>query len=150
MLVTLNPSMMPKRTGDVSVVASYRPTQGTMGPPACFAAQGPLPGFPIDSTMEVISQLKLMNLIGAQTLAAIAQQQPLAAPTNLPTEVANTLEETLRTVNDVISIIEASPFLTTTAPWSPKIGVLRKNHPCRGLVINFPGKELISSDDDKE
>uniref|UniRef100_A0A915J1T3 Uncharacterized protein n=1 Tax=Romanomermis culicivorax TaxID=13658 RepID=A0A915J1T3_ROMCU len=42
----------------------------------------------------------------------------------------------------------ASPFPTATVPWCPKIGVLREVHPCRGLVIDFPGEEPLSSDDD--
>uniref|UniRef100_A0A915L820 Uncharacterized protein n=1 Tax=Romanomermis culicivorax TaxID=13658 RepID=A0A915L820_ROMCU len=65
---------------------------------------------------------------GAQTLAAIAQQQP----------VANAFGETLRAINDEVSIIEASAFPMATAQRSPKIGVLCKVHPCGGLVINFP------------
>uniref|UniRef100_A0A915KK95 Uncharacterized protein n=1 Tax=Romanomermis culicivorax TaxID=13658 RepID=A0A915KK95_ROMCU len=89
-------------------------------------------------------------MTGTQTLAAIAQQQPVATA-KLLTTVANAFGEMLRAVNDDVSIIEASPFPTATAPWSPKIGVLCKVHPCRGLVIDSAGKELISSDDeDKE
>uniref|UniRef100_A0A915KWR1 Uncharacterized protein n=1 Tax=Romanomermis culicivorax TaxID=13658 RepID=A0A915KWR1_ROMCU len=61
-------------------------------------------------------------------LAAITQQEPEAAMTNSPTEMANAFGETLRAINDDISIIEASPFLTATAPQSPKIGILRKVH----------------------
>uniref|UniRef100_A0A915JKD3 Uncharacterized protein n=1 Tax=Romanomermis culicivorax TaxID=13658 RepID=A0A915JKD3_ROMCU len=60
---------------------------------------------------------------GAQTLVAIAQQQPVAA-LKPPPPVANTFGETLRTINNNVSDIEASPFLMATAPWSPKIGVL--------------------------
>uniref|UniRef100_A0A915L9V5 Secreted protein n=1 Tax=Romanomermis culicivorax TaxID=13658 RepID=A0A915L9V5_ROMCU len=36
--VNLNPSMTPKTTGDLSIVASYRPTEGTLAPLACFTA----------------------------------------------------------------------------------------------------------------
>uniref|UniRef100_A0A915HEN2 Uncharacterized protein n=1 Tax=Romanomermis culicivorax TaxID=13658 RepID=A0A915HEN2_ROMCU len=82
-------------------------------------------------------------------LAAIAQQQPVAAANNLLTDVINAFGETLRAVED-LSIIEASPFLTATALQSPKIDVLREVHPCGGLVIDFPGEEPISSDDDNE
>uniref|UniRef100_A0A915HSK5 Uncharacterized protein n=1 Tax=Romanomermis culicivorax TaxID=13658 RepID=A0A915HSK5_ROMCU len=78
---------------------------------------------------------------GAQTLAAIAQQHPVAATKPGPT-VANIFGETLRPVNDEVSIIEALPFL------SPKIGILWQVYPCEGLVIDFPSKEPISSDDD--
>uniref|UniRef100_A0A915IWV8 Uncharacterized protein n=1 Tax=Romanomermis culicivorax TaxID=13658 RepID=A0A915IWV8_ROMCU len=85
----------------------------------------------------------------AQTLAVIVQQQPVAMA-NSPPSVANAFGETLRAVNDDISIIEASPFPTATTPWSPKIGVLRKVHPCRGLVIDFPSEDPVSSDDDEE
>uniref|UniRef100_A0A915IU38 Uncharacterized protein n=1 Tax=Romanomermis culicivorax TaxID=13658 RepID=A0A915IU38_ROMCU len=76
---------------------------------------------------------------GAQTLAGIAQQQL----------VANAFGETLRTINDDVSIIEVSPFPMATAPRSPKIGVLREVHPCGGLVIDFPSEDLVSSDDDE-
>uniref|UniRef100_A0A915JCR4 Uncharacterized protein n=1 Tax=Romanomermis culicivorax TaxID=13658 RepID=A0A915JCR4_ROMCU len=90
-----------------------------------------------------------MMMTSAQMLSAIAQQQPLAAATNLPMEVANAFEETLGTVNDDISLIEALPFLMATALPSPKIGVLREAHLCGGLVIDFPSEE-ISSDSDHE
>uniref|UniRef100_A0A915KJE5 Uncharacterized protein n=1 Tax=Romanomermis culicivorax TaxID=13658 RepID=A0A915KJE5_ROMCU len=71
-----------------------------------------------------------MTTTGAQRLAAISQQQP----------VANAFGETLCAVNDDVSIIEASPFLMATAPQSLKIGVLREVHPCGGLVIDFPAR----------
>uniref|UniRef100_A0A915KQE7 Uncharacterized protein n=1 Tax=Romanomermis culicivorax TaxID=13658 RepID=A0A915KQE7_ROMCU len=77
---------------------------------------------------------------GAQTPGAIAQQQP----------VINAFGETLRAINDDISIIEAWPFRTATALWSLKIGVLCEVHPCRGLVIDFPREDPVSSDDDHE
>uniref|UniRef100_A0A915JKJ5 Uncharacterized protein n=1 Tax=Romanomermis culicivorax TaxID=13658 RepID=A0A915JKJ5_ROMCU len=65
MLVISHLSMMPKTTGDVSLVASYGPKEVVpLAPPLCFAAQGPPPGIPMDSTLKVISQLELMNLIG--------------------------------------------------------------------------------------
>uniref|UniRef100_A0A915K0S6 Uncharacterized protein n=1 Tax=Romanomermis culicivorax TaxID=13658 RepID=A0A915K0S6_ROMCU len=47
-------------------------------------------------------------MTGAQTLAAIARQQPVAATKPSP-PVANAFGETLRTINDDVSIIEASP-----------------------------------------
>uniref|UniRef100_A0A915J5A3 Uncharacterized protein n=1 Tax=Romanomermis culicivorax TaxID=13658 RepID=A0A915J5A3_ROMCU len=90
-----------------------------------------------------------MTMTGAQTLGAIAQQQPVAAAKPLPT-VANAFGETLCTINDDLSPIEASPFPTETALQSPKIGVLREVHPCGGSVINFPGEEQISSDDNDQ
>uniref|UniRef100_A0A915I3H7 Uncharacterized protein n=1 Tax=Romanomermis culicivorax TaxID=13658 RepID=A0A915I3H7_ROMCU len=77
---------------------------------------------------------------GAQTLVVISQQQP----------VPNAFGETLCTINDDVSIIEASPFLMATAPQFPKIGVLREVDPCGGLVIDFPGEDLVSSDNDNE
>uniref|UniRef100_A0A915KX30 Uncharacterized protein n=1 Tax=Romanomermis culicivorax TaxID=13658 RepID=A0A915KX30_ROMCU len=89
-------------------------------------------------------------MTGAQMLAAIAQQQPLAAATNSLTEVANAFGEILCAINNDVSIIEASPFPMATALRSPKIGVLREVHPCVGLVIDFPGEEPISSDEDEE
>uniref|UniRef100_A0A915JAB4 Uncharacterized protein n=1 Tax=Romanomermis culicivorax TaxID=13658 RepID=A0A915JAB4_ROMCU len=73
----------------------------------------------------------------AQMLWAIAQQQPLAATTNLPTMVANTFGETMYLVNDD-SIIEALPFPMATAPWSLKIGVLREIRLWRGLALTSP------------
>uniref|UniRef100_A0A915I1N1 Uncharacterized protein n=1 Tax=Romanomermis culicivorax TaxID=13658 RepID=A0A915I1N1_ROMCU len=44
-------------------------------------------------------------MTGAQTLAAIAQQQPVAT-TRSPTLVANAFGETLRAINNNVSIIE--------------------------------------------
>uniref|UniRef100_A0A915HQ68 Uncharacterized protein n=1 Tax=Romanomermis culicivorax TaxID=13658 RepID=A0A915HQ68_ROMCU len=96
----------------------------------------------------VVAVLPSTTTTGAQMLAAIAQQQPVAAVTNSRTEVANTFGETLRSINNDISIIEALPFPMATALQSPKIGVLREVYPCRGLVIDFPSKEPISSEDD--
>uniref|UniRef100_A0A915HPA6 Uncharacterized protein n=1 Tax=Romanomermis culicivorax TaxID=13658 RepID=A0A915HPA6_ROMCU len=77
---------------------------------------------------------------GAQTLAVIAQQQP----------VANAFGEMLRAIKDDVSIIKASPFPRATAPQSPKIGVLHEVRICGGLVIDFPGEDPVSSDDDDE
>uniref|UniRef100_A0A915HSF2 Uncharacterized protein n=1 Tax=Romanomermis culicivorax TaxID=13658 RepID=A0A915HSF2_ROMCU len=77
---------------------------------------------------------------GAQTPGVIAQQQP----------VTNAFGETLRAINDDVSIIEASPFRMATAPGSLKIGVLCEVHPCGGLVIDFTREDPLSSDDDHE
>uniref|UniRef100_A0A915J3D5 Uncharacterized protein n=1 Tax=Romanomermis culicivorax TaxID=13658 RepID=A0A915J3D5_ROMCU len=77
----------------------------------------------------VIAALPSMRTTGAQMLEVIAQQQPLAAATNSRTEVAKAFGEMLRAVNNDVSIIEASLFARTTAPRSPKIGVLREIHP---------------------
>uniref|UniRef100_A0A915I040 Uncharacterized protein n=1 Tax=Romanomermis culicivorax TaxID=13658 RepID=A0A915I040_ROMCU len=77
---------------------------------------------------------------GAQTLATIAQQQP----------VTNAFGEPLHAVNNDISIIEAWPFPMATVPRSPKIGVLRKVHLCGGLTIDFPGEDPVSSNDDDD
>uniref|UniRef100_A0A915I0N8 Uncharacterized protein n=1 Tax=Romanomermis culicivorax TaxID=13658 RepID=A0A915I0N8_ROMCU len=85
----------------------------------------------------------------AQTLAAIAQQQPAVA-TNLSHLVVNAFGETLRAVNHDVSIIEALPFPTATAPQSLKIGNLHEVHLCGGSVIDFPCEEQVSSDDDDE
>uniref|UniRef100_A0A915JI65 Uncharacterized protein n=1 Tax=Romanomermis culicivorax TaxID=13658 RepID=A0A915JI65_ROMCU len=63
MLVKVNPSTTPKTTGNISVVALYRPREGTPAPPARFAAQGPPPRIPMDSMLEVVSQLESMNLL---------------------------------------------------------------------------------------
>uniref|UniRef100_A0A915L5M6 Uncharacterized protein n=1 Tax=Romanomermis culicivorax TaxID=13658 RepID=A0A915L5M6_ROMCU len=86
---------------------------------------------------------------GAQTLVAIAQQQPVAAVKPLP-PVTNTFGEMLRAINDNVSTIEVSLFPTVTAPWSPKIGVLWEVHLCGGLVIDSPSEDLVLSDDDDE
>uniref|UniRef100_A0A915I7L8 Uncharacterized protein n=1 Tax=Romanomermis culicivorax TaxID=13658 RepID=A0A915I7L8_ROMCU len=75
---------------------------------------------------------------GAQTLAAIAQQQP----------VAKAFGEPLCAVNHDVRVIKASPFPTATVPRSPKIGILPEVHPCGGLGIDFPGEEPVLSDDD--
>uniref|UniRef100_A0A915IZV6 Uncharacterized protein n=1 Tax=Romanomermis culicivorax TaxID=13658 RepID=A0A915IZV6_ROMCU len=61
--VNVNLSTTPKTTGDVSVIASYRQTEGTPAPPARVIAQGPPPGIPTDSALEVVSQTKSINLI---------------------------------------------------------------------------------------
>uniref|UniRef100_A0A915JQE4 Secreted protein n=1 Tax=Romanomermis culicivorax TaxID=13658 RepID=A0A915JQE4_ROMCU len=98
----------------------------------------------------VVATLLSTTTTGAQTLAVIAQQQLVAAAINLPTEVANAFGEMLCAVNDNISILEASPFLMATAPQFPEIGVLCKVHLCGGLIIDFPGEEPISSNDDDE
>uniref|UniRef100_A0A915JBN9 Uncharacterized protein n=1 Tax=Romanomermis culicivorax TaxID=13658 RepID=A0A915JBN9_ROMCU len=63
MPVTLHPSMMPKMTGDISIITSYQLMEGTPVPPARFAAQGPAPRIPTDSMLEVIGQMELMNPI---------------------------------------------------------------------------------------
>uniref|UniRef100_A0A915K6H7 Uncharacterized protein n=1 Tax=Romanomermis culicivorax TaxID=13658 RepID=A0A915K6H7_ROMCU len=54
---------MPKTTGYVRVVASYRPRAGTSVLWAHFAAQGPPPGIPTYSALEIISQMESMNLL---------------------------------------------------------------------------------------
>uniref|UniRef100_A0A915HPV4 Uncharacterized protein n=1 Tax=Romanomermis culicivorax TaxID=13658 RepID=A0A915HPV4_ROMCU len=43
--------MTPKMTGDISLIMSYPPTEGTRAPPARFIAQGPPPGIPTDSAL---------------------------------------------------------------------------------------------------
>uniref|UniRef100_A0A915JUA9 Uncharacterized protein n=1 Tax=Romanomermis culicivorax TaxID=13658 RepID=A0A915JUA9_ROMCU len=78
-----------------------------------------------------------------------AQQQPVAAAKQ-PPQVANALGETLRSIKDDVSIIEASLFPTSTALRSLKIGFLREVHLCGGLVTVFPSDELILSDNDDE
>uniref|UniRef100_A0A915L271 Uncharacterized protein n=1 Tax=Romanomermis culicivorax TaxID=13658 RepID=A0A915L271_ROMCU len=57
------PVTTPKMTGDASVVTSYRWTEGTPVPLARFIAQGPPPGIPTDSPLEVLGQLESMNLL---------------------------------------------------------------------------------------
>uniref|UniRef100_A0A915K9N9 Uncharacterized protein n=1 Tax=Romanomermis culicivorax TaxID=13658 RepID=A0A915K9N9_ROMCU len=65
---------MPKTTGNVSLVASYGPKEVVpLAPPLCFAAQGPPPGIPIDSTLKVISQLELMNLKDSSSITDVMQ-----------------------------------------------------------------------------
>uniref|UniRef100_A0A915KS16 Uncharacterized protein n=1 Tax=Romanomermis culicivorax TaxID=13658 RepID=A0A915KS16_ROMCU len=193
-LVTLNPSMMLKTTGDASLIALYRLMEAAdvvlLAPAALRilgpeVARGPLefitngtiwatlvnkilldgePSSPAVDTIRhaveqaspnaqppaVVDALPSTRMRGAQRLVAIAQQQPVTATTNSLMEVANAFGETLRPVNDNVSIIEASPFLMATALLSPKIGVLCEVHPCGGLVIHFPGEEPISSDDNEE
>uniref|UniRef100_A0A915INY5 Uncharacterized protein n=1 Tax=Romanomermis culicivorax TaxID=13658 RepID=A0A915INY5_ROMCU len=167
-LVNINPST-PKTTGDIIVVSSYRPMEGTPVPPDRFAAQGLLPRMPTDSVLEVLGQMESMNLLGEPQHAAHSSccrttinkedrslntggdcPAETSGPARLPTKVANTFGEKLCAINDDVSVIEASPFPTATAPRSPKIGVLRQVHPWGRLVIDFPSEELISSDDDDE
>uniref|UniRef100_A0A915JEZ5 Uncharacterized protein n=1 Tax=Romanomermis culicivorax TaxID=13658 RepID=A0A915JEZ5_ROMCU len=149
---------MPKTTGVVSVVASYRPTEvdkilldGEPSSPAVDAVrhsveQASCKGQPA----AVVAALPSTTTTEAQTLAAIAQQQPVATEEPPPT-AANAFGETLCTINNGVSIIQALPFQRATAPQSLKIGVLREVHSFGGLVIDFPGEEPISSnDDDKE
>uniref|UniRef100_A0A915JNQ9 Uncharacterized protein n=1 Tax=Romanomermis culicivorax TaxID=13658 RepID=A0A915JNQ9_ROMCU len=92
------------------------------------------------SPTAVVAMSRTTTMKGAQTLAAIAQQQL----------VANAFRESLRTVNDDVSIIEELPYPTATIPQSLKIGVLDEVHLCGGLVIDFPGEDLVSSDDHDE
>uniref|UniRef100_A0A915JSF4 Uncharacterized protein n=1 Tax=Romanomermis culicivorax TaxID=13658 RepID=A0A915JSF4_ROMCU len=54
----------------------------------------------------------------------------------------------MRAVNNAVNLTEASQFPMATVPRSLKIGVFREVHPCRGLVIDFPGEEPVSSDND--
>uniref|UniRef100_A0A915JAW3 Uncharacterized protein n=1 Tax=Romanomermis culicivorax TaxID=13658 RepID=A0A915JAW3_ROMCU len=79
-------------------------------------------------------------MTGAQTLTAIAQQQP----------VTNAFGEPLPAVNNTVNVTEESPFPTATIPPSSKIGVpeVPEVHRCGGLVIEFPGEEPMSSEDD--
>uniref|UniRef100_A0A915HFE3 Uncharacterized protein n=1 Tax=Romanomermis culicivorax TaxID=13658 RepID=A0A915HFE3_ROMCU len=93
--------------------------QRTTAPLARVIAQGPPPGIPMDSVLEVVGQMESMNLL-----------------------------ELLRAINNAINVTEAWPFPTATVPRSPKIGVLREVHPCGGLVIDFPGEDPVLSDDD--
>uniref|UniRef100_A0A915I2Y3 Replication protein A3 n=1 Tax=Romanomermis culicivorax TaxID=13658 RepID=A0A915I2Y3_ROMCU len=51
-------------TADASVTASYQPMEGKGSPPARFIAQGPTPGIPMDSVLEVVGQLGSINLLG--------------------------------------------------------------------------------------
>uniref|UniRef100_A0A915J9Y8 Uncharacterized protein n=1 Tax=Romanomermis culicivorax TaxID=13658 RepID=A0A915J9Y8_ROMCU len=80
----------------------------------------------------VVAALLSTMMTGVQTLAAIAQQQPVGAARS-PTKC-----------HQGIAIPDGNCL------WSLKIGVLREVHPCAGLVIDFPGKESISSDDDDD
>uniref|UniRef100_A0A915J0Q6 Uncharacterized protein n=1 Tax=Romanomermis culicivorax TaxID=13658 RepID=A0A915J0Q6_ROMCU len=61
-MVNVNLSTMLKLTGDVRLLATYRPTEGTLAPLARLATQGRLPGIPTDSALEVIRQMEWMNL----------------------------------------------------------------------------------------
>uniref|UniRef100_A0A915IID8 Uncharacterized protein n=1 Tax=Romanomermis culicivorax TaxID=13658 RepID=A0A915IID8_ROMCU len=87
---------------------------------------------------EVVATSPTTMRTGAQTLAVIAQQQP----------VTNAFGGPLRAISKDFSITEALSFLTATVPRSPKISILREVHPCGGLVIDFPGEDPIWSDDD--
>uniref|UniRef100_A0A915LA01 Uncharacterized protein n=1 Tax=Romanomermis culicivorax TaxID=13658 RepID=A0A915LA01_ROMCU len=67
--------MTQKIPGDISLILSYQlkkaaTTMATVAalaaPPAHLTAQGPLPGIPMDSALEVVRQLELMNLIACK------------------------------------------------------------------------------------
>uniref|UniRef100_A0A915HMM9 Uncharacterized protein n=1 Tax=Romanomermis culicivorax TaxID=13658 RepID=A0A915HMM9_ROMCU len=175
-LVNVNSSMRSKTTDYISVIKSYRPTEGTPAPLAHFITQGPPPGIPTDSALEVVGQLESMNLLvdavgsaveqgsrnarptavvaaspsmmttGAQTLAAIAQQQPVAA-SKPPPKVPNAFGGTLRAVNDDISLIKGR-HSRWQLPMISKDWCSSQSPPMWGLVIHLPGEEPISSDDD--
>uniref|UniRef100_A0A915J881 Uncharacterized protein n=1 Tax=Romanomermis culicivorax TaxID=13658 RepID=A0A915J881_ROMCU len=66
--VNINPSTTPKTTGDVSVITSYRLTEGTLAPPARVIAQGLPPGIPTDSALEVVGQMESMNLLDSSSI----------------------------------------------------------------------------------
>uniref|UniRef100_A0A915J0U0 Uncharacterized protein n=1 Tax=Romanomermis culicivorax TaxID=13658 RepID=A0A915J0U0_ROMCU len=80
MPVTLNPSRTPKTTGDISMVAWYQPTEGTPEPLAGFAAQGPGPGFPRDSALEVVGQIFLIRHQGDAGCVVNGLGQEISAP----------------------------------------------------------------------
>uniref|UniRef100_A0A915HX14 Uncharacterized protein n=1 Tax=Romanomermis culicivorax TaxID=13658 RepID=A0A915HX14_ROMCU len=73
MPVNVNPSTMRKMTGDISVIASYRRTEGTLEPPARFIPHGLPPGIPTDSALEVVSQLESMNLLDSSSITDAMQ-----------------------------------------------------------------------------
>uniref|UniRef100_A0A915IP64 Uncharacterized protein n=1 Tax=Romanomermis culicivorax TaxID=13658 RepID=A0A915IP64_ROMCU len=97
----------------------------------------------------VVAMLPSIMMTGAQTHVAIARQQPVATVKSL-TKVPKAFGETLHALNDDVSIIKASPFPMATTLQSPKIGILHEVHLCGGLVMDFTGKEPISSDDNNE
>uniref|UniRef100_A0A915HQ36 Uncharacterized protein n=1 Tax=Romanomermis culicivorax TaxID=13658 RepID=A0A915HQ36_ROMCU len=180
-LVNVNPPTMPKMTGDISVIASYGPMEGTPAPlvgvlsaanvvlsePAVLQILGPniarralqfiadgtihatlvdkilldgeLSSLAVDAVRHAVEQASRNTQLtavvaaslstmrtGAQTLATIAQQQPVAAA-KLPPPVANAFGETLRAVNDDVSIIEASPFPTATPPGPQRLAFFAKS-----------------------
>uniref|UniRef100_A0A915HTX7 Uncharacterized protein n=1 Tax=Romanomermis culicivorax TaxID=13658 RepID=A0A915HTX7_ROMCU len=79
---------------------------------------------PIPQPAPSIAMLPPMMMMSVQTLLAVAQQPPAAVATNSPTVGANTFGEMLHPVNVDVSIIEASPCPSATAPRSWKISVL--------------------------
>uniref|UniRef100_A0A915KVL0 Uncharacterized protein n=1 Tax=Romanomermis culicivorax TaxID=13658 RepID=A0A915KVL0_ROMCU len=67
---------------------------------------------------------------------------------------APAIAKTLRPIKVDISIIDESPFLSATIPWSLKVGILHKvqkvDPASSRLVINFPGEELILYDSNEK
>uniref|UniRef100_A0A915JEA3 Uncharacterized protein n=1 Tax=Romanomermis culicivorax TaxID=13658 RepID=A0A915JEA3_ROMCU len=107
---------------------------------------------PIPQPMPAVAALLPMMTMSVQMLSAIVHQPSSTLATSSPTVAANTFGEMLHPVNDDVSIIQASPSPSATAPQSLKIEVLRKIQPCGGLVLDLPSEEpiLSDSDDDEE
>uniref|UniRef100_A0A915KVT0 Uncharacterized protein n=1 Tax=Romanomermis culicivorax TaxID=13658 RepID=A0A915KVT0_ROMCU len=94
--------MMPKTTGKVSVVASYRQMEGTPAPPAHFITQGLLPRIPTDSVLEVVGQLELMNLLDSSSVTVWSMDLATKYP-HLPWALLNKpFEVEVLTAADVV------------------------------------------------
>uniref|UniRef100_A0A915KTS5 Uncharacterized protein n=1 Tax=Romanomermis culicivorax TaxID=13658 RepID=A0A915KTS5_ROMCU len=63
-------------TGDVGVIPSYRPTEGTTAPSARVIAQGPPPGIPTDSALEVIDSSSVTDAMRAIWSMDLAKKYP--------------------------------------------------------------------------
>uniref|UniRef100_A0A915KCN9 YrdC-like domain-containing protein n=1 Tax=Romanomermis culicivorax TaxID=13658 RepID=A0A915KCN9_ROMCU len=110
-----------------------------------FIADGTIQATPVDKILlDGEPSSPAVDAICRAVEEASRKPQPTAQP------VANAFGEMLPAINDNISIIELSPFPTATALQSPKIGILCAVHLCGGLVIDFPGEDPVSSDDDDE
>uniref|UniRef100_A0A915IBD7 Uncharacterized protein n=1 Tax=Romanomermis culicivorax TaxID=13658 RepID=A0A915IBD7_ROMCU len=70
-----------------------------------------------------------MTTKNVQMQSVISQQPPVAVATNSPTMVANAFGEMLHAINDDVSIIEASPFPSATAPQSLKVHPAPQENP---------------------
>uniref|UniRef100_A0A915KWC6 Uncharacterized protein n=1 Tax=Romanomermis culicivorax TaxID=13658 RepID=A0A915KWC6_ROMCU len=86
-----------------------------------------------------------------QTLPAIAQHSPPAIVTKSPAIEAPAVDKTLHPINNEVSIIDEAPTTSSITQGLLKVSILHKVHlASRSLVIDFPGEEPMSSNDDKE
>uniref|UniRef100_A0A915JZ25 Uncharacterized protein n=1 Tax=Romanomermis culicivorax TaxID=13658 RepID=A0A915JZ25_ROMCU len=87
----------------------------------------------------VAASPRAMVTSSSQTLSVTTQCSSLAAATEFLIIENKAVIETLRPVNDEVSIIDDSPFPLSNAPRLLIIGILQEIHLSSSLVIDFPG-----------